>query len=209
MNNEALSLMYVTDDSITNDIKFFEILEAALIGGTSCIQLREKTCDTKTFYNRALQAKSLCETYKVPLIINDRLDIALAVNADGVHLGQTDMPFKVARNLLGSTKIIGLSVSNVSQAIQAQAASEIDYIGVSPIFTTQTKTKDLDAPLGIAGLIKICEVYKNPIVCIGGIHIHNATEIIKNGATGIAVVSAISKAENPEIATRTLKTKVC
>ena len=115
MNNATLSLMYVTDDSITNDIKFFEILEAALIGGASCIQLREKTCDTKTFYNRALQAKSLCEIYKVPLIINDRVDITLAVNADGVHLGQTDMPFKVARNLLGSTKIIGLSVSNVTQ----------------------------------------------------------------------------------------------
>jgi thiamine-phosphate pyrophosphorylase len=209
MNKTNLSLMYVTDDSITNDANFFEILEAALKGGASCIQLREKTCDTKTFYNRALHTKALCESYHIPLIINDRVDIALAVNADGVHLGQTDLPYKIAREVLGSTKTIGLSVSNITQATKAQAAKEIDYIGVSPIFATQTKTKNLDAPLGISGLVEICEIYKKPIVCIGGILLNNAQKIIKNGATGIAVVSAISKAEDPETATRNLKNKVC
>lgn len=202
------ALMFVTDDSIRDDNSFFAILEAALKGGATIIQLREKSCNTATFYRRAIRCKELCDTYKIPLIINDRIDIALAVNADGVHIGQTDIPFNVARRLLGKNSIIGLSVSTLEQAVKdnAQAA---DYIGISPIFSTNTKTTDLARPLGIAGLKAIRELYSKPIVCIGGIHKNNTKEIIDNGANGIAVVSAISKAEDPEAATKELKEIVC
>ncbi|MEP2280050.1 thiamine phosphate synthase [Maribacter sp.] len=202
------ALMYVTDDSIKEDNSFFQILEVALKGGATIIQLREKSCDTTTFYKRALHCKKLCNTYKIPLIINDRLDIALAIDADGVHIGQSDMPYDVARRLLGNSKIIGLSVSNKDQAVKEDAQSA-DYIGISPIFSTNTKTTDLALPLGLSGLKEIRETYKKPIVCIGGIHKDNTKEIIANGADGIAVVSAISKATHPEEATKELKEIVC
>ncbi|SIQ67513.1 thiamine phosphate synthase [Maribacter ulvicola] len=202
------TLMYVTDDSIKQDNTFFNILETALLGGATIIQLREKTCDTVTFYQRALRCKALCDKYNIPLIINDRLDIALAINADGVHIGQADMPYSVARKLLGNSKIIGLSVSTKVQAVQPNAQAA-DYIGISPIFSTKTKKTDLAKPLGILGLKEIRELYNKPIVCIGGIHKGNAQEIIANGADGIAVVSAISKAAHPEAATKELKEILC
>jgi len=202
------ALMYVTDDSIRDDNSFFAILEAALKGGVTLVQLREKTCDTATFYKRAVHSKELCDVHNIPLIINDRIDIALAVNADGVHIGQTDMPFYVARRLLGKSSIIGLSVSTLEQAIKdnAQAA---DYIGISPIFSTDTKTTDLAKPLGLSGLRSIRKIYNKPMVCIGGINKNNTAEIISNGADGIAVVSAISKAVEPLTATKELKQIVC
>ncbi|WP_299317087.1 thiamine phosphate synthase [uncultured Maribacter sp.] len=202
------ALMYVTDDSIRDDNNFFTILEGALKGGATIIQLREKTCDTLVFYKRALRCKELCSTHGIPLIINDRLDIALAIDADGVHIGQTDMPYDVARRLLGNSKIIGLSVSNKKQA-EHQDAQAADYIGISPIFSTNTKATDLARPLGLLGLKEIRALYSKPIVCIGGIHKNNTKEIIENGADGIAVVSAISKAANPEAATKELKDIIC
>ena len=202
------ALMFVTDDSIRDNNTFFAILEAALKGGATIIQLREKSCDTATFYKKAVRCKELCNTYKIPLIINDRLDIALAIDADGVHIGQTDMPYDVACRLLGNGKIIGLSVSNKKQAVKKDAQAA-DYIGISPIFSTNTKTTDLARPLGIAGLKAIRELYSKPIVCIGGIHKNNTKEIIENGADGIAVVSAISKAVEPLTATKELKEIIC
>lgn len=200
--------MFVTDDSIRDDQQFFQILEASLQGGASSIQLREKTVDTRSFYQRALTTKALCQQYQTPLIINDRIDLALAIDADGVHIGQKDMPYPIARKLLGKDKIIGLSVSNETQAIEAEQMG-VDYIGISPIFSTATKTKDLDAPLGIVGLKQIRQLFTSTILCIGGIHQGNAAEIIQNGADGLAVVSAISKAPNPLLATQQLKAIIC
>jgi thiamine-phosphate pyrophosphorylase len=202
------SLIYVTDDSITDDTAFFKTLEDALKGGASIIQLREKFCNTISFYNRALKSKALCHAYRVPLIINDRIDIALAVEADGVHIGQTDMPYSKARELLGATKIIGLSVSKSEQAIEAENL-KVDYIGISPIFNTATKKSDLAPSLGIEGLKMIRPLFSKPIVCIGGIHQKNVADIIKNGANGVAVISAISKAEHPEKETKNLKEIIC
>ncbi|MFT7071541.1 thiamine phosphate synthase [Patiriisocius sp. Uisw_017] len=202
------ALMYVTDDSITDDTAFFKILEDALKGGTSIIQLREKSCNTLSFYNRALKTKYLCRAYGVPLIINDRIDIALAVDAAGVHIGQTDMPYSKARALLGATKIIGLSISNTEQAIGAENL-KVDYIGISPIFNTSTKKSDLAPSLGIEGLKMIRPLFSKPIVCIGGIQKKNVADIIKNGANGVAVISAISKAEYPEEETKNLKEIIC
>jgi thiamine-phosphate pyrophosphorylase len=200
--------MYVTDDSITDDTAFFKILEDALKGGASIVQLREKSGNTRSFYNRALKAKTLCHAYRIPLIINDRIDIALAADADGVHIGQTDMPYSKARALLGATKIIGLSVSNTEQAIEAENL-KVDYIGISPIFNTATKKSDLAPSLGIEGLKMIRPLFSKPIVCIGGIHQNNVADIIKNGANGVAVISAISKAKYPEKETKNLKEIIC
>ena len=202
------ALMYVTDDSIKDDNSFFHILEASLKGGATIIQLREKTSDTLEFYKRAVRCKEICEKYNVPLLINDRLDIALAIDADGVHIGQTDMPYEVARRLLSNSKIIGLSVSNKEQAEQPNAQAA-DYIGISPIFSTNTKTTDLAKPLGIAGLKEIRQLYAKPIVCIGGINKNNTRDLMDHGADGIAIVSAISKADNSEEASRELKNILC
>ena len=208
MHKVDYSLMYVTDDSITDDTAFFKILEDALKGGASIVQLREKSGNTRSFYNRALKAKTLCHAYRIPLIINDRIDIALAADADGVHIGQTDMPYSKARALLGATKIIGLSVSNTEQAIEAENL-KVDYIGISPIFNTATKKSDLAPSLGIEGLKMIRPLFSKPIVCIGGIHQNNVADIIKNGANGVAVISAISKAKYPEKETKNLKEIIC
>lgn len=208
MHKVDYSLMYVTDDSITDDTAFFKILEDALKGGASIVQLREKSGNTRSFYNRALKAKTLCHAYRIPLIINDRIDIALAADADGVHIGQTDMPYSKARALLGATKIIGLSVSNTEQAIEAENL-KVDYIGISPIFNTATKKSDLAPSLGIEGLKMIRPLFSKPIVCIGGIHQNNVADIIKNGANGVAVISAISKAKYPKKETKNLKEIIC
>jgi len=202
------SLMYVTDDSIRDDDTFLKILEASLRGSATIIQLREKEGDTLSFYQRAVKCKTVCTKYKVPLLINDRLDIALAIDADGIHIGQKDLPYHVARKILGEDKIIGLSVSNNREAIDSEGL-DANYIGISPVFGTRTKTTDLAAPLGIDGLKVIRQLYSNPIVCIGGIDKSNTRILIQNGADGIAVISAISKAEQPEKITRELKNIVC
>jgi thiamine-phosphate pyrophosphorylase len=201
-------LMYVTDDRITEDNLFFSILKSALKGGANSIQLREKKRDTLSFYNRAVMAKKLCDMFEIPLIINDRLDIAIAVNAHGLHIGQKDIPYTIARKLLGKDKIIGLSVSNEKQAAEANEL-EVDYIGLSPIFATSTKTLDLEIPLGIEGLKMIKNLSNKPIICIGGININNAKDLITNGSDGIAVVSSISEATNPELQTNKLKEIIC
>ncbi len=208
MKKEDYSLMYVTDDRITDDNSFFEILEAGLKGGVSIVQLREKSLDTRPFFLRAKRAKFICDKYGVPFIINDRIDIALAVEADGVHLGQKDMPVSEARKLLGKGKIIGLSVGDLEQAKESNTEN-VDYIGLSPIFSTSTKTKDLDPPLGIEGLKKIRTISQRPVVCIGGVNKSNTGEIIGCGADGVAVISAMSQASDPEKETRELKQIIC
>ena len=197
-------MMFVTDDRVTEDRQFLSILEASLKGGATVIQLREKKLSTRLFYQRALATKQLCTKYNIPLIINDRVDIALAIDADGVHIGQKDLPVGVSRELLGENKIIGWSVSNEKQAVDANRLS-VDYIGLSPIFETATKKEDLDPALGIKGLLNLKQTSTKPIICIGGINEENAASVMQNGSDGIAVVSAISKAENPELATTKLK----
>lgn len=200
--------MFVSDERVTDDQQFFHILESSLKGGATIIQLREKMMSTNRFYERALAAKAVCSRHQVPLIINDRVDIALAVDADGVHIGQTDLPVAVVRDLLGADKIVGWSVSNEEQAVIANDLA-VDYIGLSPIFHTGTKTEDLDPPLGIDGLKKLKSISNKPIVCIGGVTKENTSDVIKYGADGIAVVSAISQAADPAKATNQLKEIIC
>jgi thiamine-phosphate pyrophosphorylase len=201
-----LSLYLVTDRTLSLGRPLEYVVEEAVKGGITMVQLREKDCSSLAFYELAVKLKKLLAPKNIPLIINDRLDIALAVDADGLHIGQNDLPWQVARRLLGPDKILGLSVETVGQAEEANQA-DIDYIGVSPVFATPTKT-DTFQPFGLEGLCEVCRVSKYPAVAIGGINASNAAEIIAQGARGVAVVSAISSAGNPMEAAKELKEQI-
>jgi thiamine-phosphate pyrophosphorylase len=200
------SLYLVTDRGLARGRSNSAIVAAAVRGGVTCVQLREKTCSTREFIEEAARLKALLKPNGVPLIINDRLDVALAVGANGVHLGQSDMPLAAARSLVGSTMVIGISAESVEDAVAAQAGGA-DYLGVSPIFATPTKP-DTAAPLGMAGLQAIRRAVNLPLVAIGGLNHRNAAQAIRAGADGVAVVSAIVAAEDPEQAARDLTREI-
>ena len=205
MNKQNIdySLYLVTDRELARGRSTVEVVKAAVSGGVTCIQLREKDCSTLEFIEQARAIKNFLEEREVPLIINDRLDVALAVGADGVHLGQSDMPLEMARKIAGSSMLIGISAESVQDAVEAENGGA-DYLGVSPIYATPTKT-DTAPPLGIQGLREIKNRVKIPLVGIGGLNNSNAAEVIRNGADGVAVVSAIVAAEDPETAAMNLK----
>ncbi|GLB48916.1 thiamine phosphate synthase [Neptunitalea lumnitzerae] len=203
METADLLLYLVTDSSMVPLQELPTVVEQAVKGGVTMVQLREKTADTKTFIEIAKQLKAILSTYSVPLIINDRVDVALAIDADGVHIGQNDMPYHIARKLLGADKIIGLSVESYEQVQEANTL-DVDYIGISPVFSTPTKT-DTKIAFGIKGVTKISTITKHKTVAIGGIDATNAQQIKQAGANGIAVVSAIMKAPSPEKAAKHLK----
>lgn len=190
-----LSLYLVTDRPLALGRPVEWVVEEAVKGGVTMVQLREKDCSSREFYELAVRLKQLLRPYRVPLIINDRLDIALACEAEGLHIGQSDMPYSVARKLLGGDKIIGLSVESLQDALDANQL-DVDYIGISPVFGTPTKT-DTKTPLGIEGVKEIMKVSRHPSVGIGGLNRTNAVEVMNAGANGIAVVSAIMSAANP------------
>lgn len=197
-----LSLYLVTDRSLSNGRSIEWIVEEAVRGGVTMVQLREKDCSTREFIELAIHLKQKLQSLNVPLIINDRLDIALAANADGLHIGQNDMPYEIARRLLGPHKIIGLSVENMQQAREANNI-DVDYIGISPVFGTPTKT-DTASPFGLEGVQQVMLFTKHPAVAIGGINLDNVAGIVQAGANGIAVVSAICSANDPQQAARQL-----
>lgn len=198
------SLYLVTDQSLAHGKSLSDIVMAAVQGGAGVIQLREKNSDTRDFIAQALSVKDALKHRNVPLIINDRLDIAMAVGADGIHLGQTDMPLAMARSIAGPAMCIGISVASVQDAIAAEQGGA-DYAGVSPIFTTPTKC-DTAPPLGMAGLREIRRRVRLPLVGIGGLNASNAAQVIENGGDGVAVVSAIMAADDPLHAARHLRT---
>lgn len=203
MKEFDLSLYLVTDRDLSKGRSLPFIVEEAVKGGVTMVQLREKDCSSREFYELAKELKKILKPYKIPLIINDRLDIALAADADGLHLGQSDLPWDIARRILGPAKIIGLSVENMEQAVAANN-SDIDYIGLSPVYSTATKT-DTNIPLGLKGVKEITSISKHPSVAIGGMNNSTAHDTIINGANGIAVVSAIVSALDPCAASRELK----
>ncbi len=194
MNNIDLSLYLVTDKS--DDVeKFLKTIEEAIKGGTTVVQIREKTADTLDFYRLALKVKEITTKYNVPLIINDRVDIALAIDADGVHVGQSDMPCDVTRRLIGEDKILGVSAATIDEAQKAQKDGA-DYIGTGAVFPT--KTKD-DAPSVTKQELKeIVDSIDIPVVAIGGITLENAHELVDTGISGLSVVSAIMSSDNPK-----------
>ena len=200
------SLYLVTDRALSLGRSTVEVVRAAIRGGVSCVQLREKGCSTREFMDEARLLKALLAGTGVPLFINDRLDVALAVGADGVHLGQNDLAIADARRLVGNRMIIGISAESVADAIRAEAEGA-DYIGASPVFTTPTKT-DTAPPLGLDGLRAIRRAVQLPLVAIGGINADNAAQVLRAGADGLAVVSAIVSAPCPRTAAAALRQQI-
>ena len=200
------SLYLVTDRTLSLGRSTVEVVRAAIRGGVSCVQLREKGCSTREFMDEARLLKALLAGTGVPLFINDRLDVALAVGADGVHLGQNDLAIADARRLVGNRMIIGISAESVADAVRAEAEGA-DYIGASPVFTTPTKT-DTAPPLGLDGLRAIRRAVRLPLVAIGGIDADNAAQVLRAGADGLAVVSAIVSAPCPRTAAAALRQQI-
>lgn len=188
-------LYFVTDRALCGEKPVEEVVLQAVRGGASCVQLREKEISTRSFVEEALRIKALLAPFRVPLIINDRLDVALAVGAEGVHVGQQDMPYEIARRLMGPKAIIGLSVETWADVERAEPL-DCDYLGVSPIFATPTKT-DTKEPWRLDGLARIRAFSRHPLVAIGGLHAGNAEAAVLAGADGVAVVSAICSASDP------------
>jgi thiamine-phosphate pyrophosphorylase len=172
------------------------VAEEACRAGVRWIQLREKTMTTRSFVELGTTLKTITQRYGARLIINDRVDVALAVNADGVHIGQDDMPYALVRSLLGPDKIIGLSVNNLAELVAAQGHNDIDYLGIATIFATGTKL-DTVSLLGLSGLQNLCKQTQLPTFAIGGINATNVQSVIQTGVTGVAVVSAICGQTSP------------
>ncbi len=200
--NIDYSLYLVSDRNVLNGKDFIKSLEEAILGGVTLIQLREKNANSLEFYELAVKVKELTAKYNIPLIINDRLDIAMAVDAEGVHVGQNDMPANIVRNILGEDKILGVSVSTLEEAKKA-VDDGADYIGVGALFPTDTK---VDA--NSVSLDQIKSIKQNiniPVVGIGGINEFNIKSAMDTGIDGVAVVSAILGKENIKEASENLK----
>lgn len=197
-------LYLVTDEGLCKGREVIDIVRTAVEGGVTTVQLREKELDTRSFIERAKKILEILKPLHIPLIINDRIDVALAVGADGVHLGQKDMPYEIAQKILPRYMLVGLSVENMEHVNEANSL-DVDYLGVSPIFSTPTKTDFEDKPWGIEGLQELRSQTKHKLVAIGGIKAENAGEVIKAGADGIAVVSGICSAPDPSKAASELR----
>ena len=201
------SLYLVTDRNLSRGRSTLEIVRAAVLGGVTCVQLREKNCSTRELIDEARCLQPFLQHQRIPLIINDRLDVALAVGANGVHLGQSDMTLADARRLVGKKMIIGISAENLDDAVAAERGGA-DYIGISPVFATNTKA-DTAPPMGLDGIQLIRRAVNIPLVGIGGINAANIRDILRAGANGAAVVSAIVAADCPETAAASLKSSLC
>ena len=196
------SVYLFTDHRNATDEEFLNIIEEAIKGGTTIVQLREKTASTKEFYQLALKVKEITSKYDVSLLINDRIDIALAVDSDGVHIGQDDMPADIARKIIGKDKILGVSASTVAEAKKAEADGA-DYIGSGAVFPTATKDDaDSVSKLQLKEIVHSIDI---PVVAIGGITLENADTLKDTGIAGFSVVSAIMSADNPREASQKLK----
>ncbi|AQS07344.1 thiamine phosphate synthase [Clostridium beijerinckii] len=196
------SIYLVTDRDLMSTETLEEAVEKAIIGGCTLIQLREKDCSSLDFYNTAVRVKEITDKYNIPLIINDRVDIALAVDAAGVHVGQSDIPAAIVRKVIGNDKILGVSTGSVNEAIEAEK-NGADYLGVGAMYSTGTK-KDADST-SMDELRKIRENVSIPIVVIGGINKDRVKDFKGIGIDGLAIVSAIIAKEDITTAAKELK----
>lgn len=205
MNRESLRLYLVTNryqDSLEN---FLEKVEMACRSGVTIIQLREKNLTTNQYYQLAKQVKEITDAYQVPLIIDDRLDICLAVDAAGLHIGDDELPVSVARKVLGSEKILGVTAKTVKRALEAET-SGADYLGTGAIFPTTTKE---NAPITLISTLKtICQTVAIPVVAIGGLTSENIDQLIGTGIAGVAVVRDLMQAEDIEAKVHAFLTKL-
>ena len=205
MNREALRLYLVTNryqDSLEN---FLRKVETTCRSGVTIIQLREKNLTTNQYYQLAKQVKEITDAYQVPLIIDDRLDICLAVDAAGLHIGDDELPVSVARKVLGPEKILGVTAKTVKRALEAET-SGADYLGTGAIFPTTTKE---NAPITLISTLKtICQTVAIPVVAIGGLTSENIDQLIGTGIAGVAVVRDLMQAEDIEAKTQAFLTKL-
>ena len=205
MNREALRLYLVTNryqDSLEN---FLEKIETACRSGVTIVQLREKNLTTNQYYQLAKQVKEITDAYQVPLIIDDRLDVCLAVDAAGLHIGDDELPVSVARQVLGPEKILGVTAKTVKRALEAEEGGA-DYLGTGAIFPTTTKE---NAPITLISTLKtICQRVAIPVVAIGGLTSENIDQLIDTGIAGVAVVRDLMQAEDIEAKTQAFLTKL-
>lgn len=209
MGNKIHGVYLVTDRPLCLFHSLDEVVRLSALGGVSLVQLREKESDSRQFLDLAKHLKEILKPYSIPLLINDRLDICLAAKADGVHLGQSDLPWREARRILGKDAIIGLSLEtkeDYHSLIETDPKPNLDYLAVSPVFDTDTKTNTKPA-WGLEGLKWLRSRTAIPIVAIGGIKESNAKAVGEAGADSIAVVSAICSAKDPKLATEILSAK--
>ena len=203
-----LGTYLVTDDDRSGDRSTVDVVEVAIAGGVDVVQLREKGKSARDRYDLGLRLRTVTREAGVPLIVNDRIDIAAAIDADGVHLGDDDLPVSVARECLGDDAIVGRSVSTVEAAREAAAAGA-DYLGVGAVYRTTSKETDPDeSRIGLDRVRAIATAVETPFVGIGGITPENAGDVVAAGADGVAVISAITGADDPEAATRSLSEAV-
>ena len=201
-DKKSLLLYAVTDRTWLDGGTLYEQVEKAIKGGVTFVQLREKELDKESFLNEALEIQKLCRKYNIPFVINDNVEIARTINADGVHVGQSDMKAENVRAILGEDKVLGVSVQTVEQALLAEKEGA-DYLGVGAVFPTGSKTDAEDVSFDT--LKEICSAVSIPVVAIGGINAGNVSKLENSGISGIAVISAIFAADDIESATENLK----
>ena len=205
MNREALRLYLVTNRYQDSVERFLEKVETACRSGVTIVQLREKNITTNQYYQLAKQVKEITDTYQVPLIIDDRLDICLAVDAAGLHIGDDELPVSVARQVLGPEKILGVPATTVKRALEAEEGGA-DYLGTGAIFPTTTKE---NAPITLISTLKtICQTVAIPVAAIGGLTSENIDQLIGTGIAGVAVVRDLMQAEDIEAKTQAFLTKL-
>lgn len=205
MNREALRLYLVTNRYQDSVESFLAKVETACRSGVTIVQLREKNLTTNQYYQLAKQVKEITDAYQVPLIIDDRLDVCLAVDAAGLHIGDDELPVSVARQVLGSDKILGVTAKTVKRALEAET-SGADYLGTGAIFPTTTKE---NAPITLISTLKtICQTVAIPVVAIGGLTSENIDQLMGTGIAGVAVVRDLMQAEDIEAKTQAFLTKL-
>ncbi len=196
------SLYLVTDKGLCKGRDLVRAVQEAVQGGVTMVQIREKNCTAGEFLNTARTLKQKLSGSGIPLVINDRVDVAMAAGADGVHIGQEDLPYAVVREMVGPNCIIGISINTYDQLWQA-LRTDVDYLSISPVFTTQTKA-DIKEPFGLEGLKKARAMTDKPLITIGGINRDNLSDIMSTGMDGVALVSAVCSADSPADAAREL-----
>ena len=208
MNTNGWRTYLVTAESRSAGRPTPEIVAAALDGGVDVVQLRDKAASDRERYETGLRLRELTAEAGVPLLVNDRIDLAAAVDADGVHLGQTDLPVEVARERLGEDAVVGVSASTVEQAEAAEAAG-VDYLGVGAVYGTDSKDVSGDRNgIGTERIAAVADAVEVPVIGIGGIDAENAGPVVEAGATGVAALSAITAAEDPQTAAAALREAV-
>jgi len=194
----------ITDARLSRGRPQADIVQAAIAGGADAVQFRDKEASGRRFYDSAMEVRRICREAGVPFIVNDRVDMALATGADGVHVGQEDLPAAEARRLIGDGRILGVSAASAAEAVAA-CADGADYLGAGPVFEARGTKPDAARPIGLAGLASVCAAATVPVIAIGGIHAANAAAVLSAGAAGVAVISAVVAADDVEAAVRALR----